>query len=204
MTQTAVKVLVFSDIHGDVRALEKLAAAPADIYSAAGDLSNFGRALDACAKILAPLKEKVWMLPGNHETEEQIARLCEQFGFVNFQKRVKKIGNTRWAGLGYSNITPFNTPGEYTEEQIGEILKGMAVDGEGELYVAAHVPPIDTKLDEVAKGKHAGSKEVRKWVEEKRPKYLFCGHIHECEGREDRIGETKCFNVGKKGYLVEV
>jgi len=199
-----MNVLVFSDIHGDVKALEKLARTPAGIYIAAGDLSNFGKTLETCARVLAPLKEKVWMLPGNHETEEQIGKLCEQFGFVNFHKQVKRIGQTTWAGLGYSNITPFNTPGEYTEEQIGQILRGMKVDEGGELYVVAHVPPVSTKLDEVAKGRHAGSKEVRKWVEENKPKYLFCGHIHECEGREDQIGETKCVNVGKKGYVVEV
>jgi uncharacterized protein len=34
--------------------------------------------------------------------------------------------------------------------------------------------------------------------------YFFCGHIHEAEGRETRIGKTKAWNVGKRGYLLEL
>ena len=52
-----MRVLIFSDIHGDTRALEKLVAQPADIYISAGDLSTFGRALANCGEILRPLGE---------------------------------------------------------------------------------------------------------------------------------------------------
>ena len=38
-----MKILIFSDIHGDLRALERVVAQPADIYIAAGDLSNFAQ-----------------------------------------------------------------------------------------------------------------------------------------------------------------
>ena len=40
-----MNILVFSDIHGDLRALERVLEQPADIYVAAGDLSTFGRGL---------------------------------------------------------------------------------------------------------------------------------------------------------------
>ena len=48
-----MKVLIFSDIHGDLRALEKIANQKADIYIAAGDLSNFGKGLDRCGACIA-------------------------------------------------------------------------------------------------------------------------------------------------------
>ena len=99
-----MKVLVFSDIHGDTRALKHLVARPADIYIAAGNLSTFGPGLDRCGQVLKPL----------------------------------------------------------------------------------------------------GSRVLREWVERAHPRYLFCGHIHECAGRQDRIGATQCINVGKAGYLLEV
>ena len=41
-----MKVLIFSDIHGDLRALERIASQQADVYISAGDLSNFGKGLD--------------------------------------------------------------------------------------------------------------------------------------------------------------
>jgi Icc-related predicted phosphoesterase len=201
-----VKILIFSDIHGDLRALENIAAQPADIYIANGDLSTFGRGLDRCGEVLKPLGERVWVLPGNHETHGDTRAFCQRYGFVDFHRHVRSLesshGPTRWAGLGYSNITPFNTPGEYTEEQIAQALAEF--DGIQSLYLVVHFPPQGTKLDEFAAGKHAGSPTLRAWVERAQPAYLFCGHIHECGGRSDRLGPTQCFNVGKQGYTLEI
>ena len=197
-----MKVLIFSDIHGDMRALDRLLAQPADIYIAAGDLSTFGRDLARSGELLQQLGERCWVLPGNHETEEQTRELCARFGLVDFHRQVKKLGATQWAGLGYSNPTPFNTPGEYTEEEIAEELARF--DGLKPLYLVVHFPPYGTQLDQVAPGQHAGSKTLRDWVEREQPRYLFCGHIHECGGKSDRLGATQCFNVGKLGYLIEV
>lgn len=197
-----MKVLVFSDIHGDLRALERLAAQPADIYVAAGDLSTFGRGLERGGEILEPLRERVWLLPGNHETHEQTRALSERFGFFDFHRQVRTMSGVHWAGLGYSNPTPFDTPGEYTEEEIAEAL--ATFNGLQPLYLVVHFPPHGTRLDEVAPGRHAGSRVLRAWVEQAQPRYLFCGHIHECAGRDDRLGTTQCFSVGKTGYLLEV
>jgi Icc-related predicted phosphoesterase len=201
-----MRVLIFSDIHGDLRSLERIVAQPADIYIAAGDLSNFGRALDRCGEVLQPLGERLWVLPGNHETQDETRAFCEQFGFVDFHRRVRSLpsatGATQWAGLGYSNITPFNTPGEYSEGEISKALN--AFDGLKPLYLVVHFPPQGTALDEFAPGKHAGSPTLRAWVDRVQPAYLFCGHIHECAGRTDRIGATQCFNVGKQGYTLEI
>jgi Icc-related predicted phosphoesterase len=201
-----VKVLIFSDIHGDLRSLERIVAQPADIYIAAGDLSNFGRALDRCGEVLEALGDRLWVLPGNHETYDETRTFCERFGFVDFHRRVRSLpaatGATQWAGLGYSNITPFNTPGEYSEDEISKALN--AFDGINPLYLVVHFPPRGTAVDEFAPGKHAGSPALRTWVERAQPAYLFCGHIHECAGRSDRVGRTQCFNVGKQGYTLEI
>jgi uncharacterized protein len=201
-----MRILIFSDIHGDMRALEKLVAQPADVYIAAGDLSTFRRHLDRCGEVLKPLGEKLWVLPGNHETHDDTRALCERFGFVDFHRQVRtlesKSGPTQWAGLGYSNITPFNTPGEYTEDEIAKALASF--DAPKPLYLVVHFPPHGTKLDEFAPGRHAGSATLRKWVERLQPLYLFCGHIHEAAGLSDQIGSTRCFNVGKEGYTLEI
>jgi Icc-related predicted phosphoesterase len=197
-----VRILIFSDIHGDWRALERLLAQPADLYIAAGDLSVFGRGLERSGELLEPLGQRVWVLPGNHETAEQSQTFCGRYGLVDFHRQVRRLGTTHWAGLGYSNPTPFNTPGEYTEEEIAEAL--AAFDGLEPLYLVVHFPPAGTRLDEVAPRRHAGSRVLREWVERVQPVHLFCGHIHECAGRRDRLGQTPCVNVGKAGYLLEL
>jgi uncharacterized protein len=201
-----VKILIFSDIHGDLRAIERVMAQPADLYIDAGDLATFRKGLDQCGEMLKPLGERLWVLPGNHETHDDTRALCRKFGFVDFHRQLRTLesatGTIQWAGLGYSNITPFKTPGEYSEE---EIAKALAVfDGIQRLYLVVHFPPLNTKLDEYAPGKHAGSAALREWVERAQPAYLFCGHIHETAGLTDRLGATQCFNVGKQGYMMEI
>lgn len=200
-----MKILVFSDIHGDTRALERLIAQPADLYIAAGDLSTFGHELERCADLLKPLGKRLWLLPGNHETHEQTRALCRTHGFVDFHRQMRILGGTCWAGLGYSNPTPFNTPGEFSEEEIGAAL--AVFEGPSPVYLVVHFPPHGSALDRVGAfhlGRHAGSRTLREWVERAQPVHLFCGHIHECAGRSDRIGRTECRNVGKAGYLIEI
>jgi Icc-related predicted phosphoesterase len=197
-----MKVLIFSDIHEDLHALERIVSQPADVYISAGDLSNFGKGLERCGEILKPLGHRVWVLPGNHETQSENRSFCEDYGFVDFHRQVRSVGTSQWAGLGYSNITPFDTPGEYSEEEISKAL--AAFDGIKSVHLVVHFPPLNTKLDEFAPGKHGGSAILREWVARTQPAYLFCGHIHETAGRSDRIGQTQCFNVGKQGYTLEV
>lgn len=201
-----MKILIFSDIHGDIRALEKVVAQPADVYISNGDLSNFGGDLETCGEVLRPLGNRLWALPGNHETHEQMRAFCQKFGFVDFHRQARTFesanGATHWAGLGYSNITPFNTPGEYSEDEIAGVLSTF--EGNNPLYLVVHFPPFGTKLDEFAPGKHAGSPALRQWIERVQPAYAFCGHIHEAAGRRDEIGATQCINVGKRGYTIEV
>lgn len=201
-----MKVLIFSDIHGDLRALENRVAEPADIYIAAGDLATFGKGLERCAEILKPLGERLWVLPGNHETHEQTRAFCQRYGFVDFHRQVRTLdsakGRATWAGLGYSSITPFNTPGEYTEEEFAAAL--AAFDGISGLYLVAHCPPGNSHLDEFAPGKHGGSSALRSWIEHAKPSYVFCGHIHETAGLSERLGATQCINVGKQGYTIEI
>jgi uncharacterized protein len=201
-----MKVLIFSDIHGDTRALERVIAQPADVYIAAGDLSTFGRGLERCCEILKALGERLWLLPGNHESHSQTRRICEQFEFVDFHRQTRILesprGVTQWAGLGYSNVTPFHTPGEYSEDEIAGALS--LFEDKKPLYLVVHFPPRDTKLDEFARGKHAGSPALREWVARVQPAFLFCGHIHETAGLEDQLGATRCINVGKQGYTAEI
>ena len=197
-----MKILVFSDIHGDQRRLRELADTPADIYIAAGDLVTWSKGLSDCGRILEPLGERVWVLPGNHESSEHITRFCSQFGLRDFHEQVFEAGGYHFAGLGYSNPTPFNTPGEYSEQELSEKLEKFA--GVSPLVLVCHAPPHETKLDQLGNGGHAGSRAVREFIDRHQPGYFFCGHIHEAAGVTVELGATRGANVGKQGYMLEI
>lgn len=197
-----MKFLIFSDVHSDLKALERLVNVEADYYFAAGDLVSWSRGLDKVGEILKLRAGKTFVLPGNHESAADIAAFCEKFGLVNFHGKHIIAGGSCIAGLGYSAPTPFNTPGEYTEEQMAAQLARFAAIQPRVLV--CHSPPKDTLLDRAGEGMHFGSASVREFIELRQPDYFFCGHIHEAEGVEERMGKTLCVNAGKRGYLLEL
>jgi Icc-related predicted phosphoesterase len=197
-----MKLLIFSDIHGDLKALERLAAMEADAYFAAGDMATWSRDLDRCLEILRPRAGRVYVLPGNHESAETIASACARFGFHDFHGQSIEAAGYHVAGLGYSNPTPFNTPGEYSERELAARLSKFS--SLKPLILICHCPPQGTPLDRVHEGMHAGSTAVREFIEKNQPEHFFCGHIHEAEGAIVEMGKTKAVNVGKRGYLLEL
>ncbi len=194
-----MKLLIFGDIHQDLEAVKSIIGQKADWYICHGDLSDRGQGLADAAQILAPLQEKLWLLPGNNETVDQIKSLCQQFGFTNFHQKAIRQGDHVLAGLGYTVPTPFATPGEIREEEFVRSLKQFA--SQKNLLLFTHDAPKATALDLISSGVHVGNQAVRDFLDQHQPLYLFSGHIHENAGKSQRLGLTTCFNVGKKGLV---
>jgi len=197
-----MKLIIFSDIHKDWQALERIINKKADFYVCLGDLSNFGDGLQEAGEKLSFFREKLLLLPGNHETTKQAEELCQEYGFVFFHRKILKIGKYQFAGVGHSTITPFNTPGEVTEEQMEDFLTFFR--NKDNLVLFTHTPAKETNLDLIPSGEHVGSKAVKKFLEEENPLYYFCGHIHESAGKTDKVGKTKCYNIGKQGIEIDI
>ena len=197
-----MKLLIFSDIHNDWKALDRLLAIDADYYIAAGDQVTWAKGIDRAGEILALRSGKMYVLPGNHESAEMVAAMCARHGLHNFHEQHIQAGRWYVAGLGYSSPTPFNTPGEYTEPQIADRLNKFA--DLTPLVLVCHAPPYDTALDQIRPGLHAGSRSVREFIDTYQPEHFLCGHIHEAEGVAVQLGRTRARNVGKAGHLLEL
>lgn len=202
-----MRLLVFSDLHGDLRALGRLLAIEADYYICAGDLVNWNKGLARVGPAFARRAAQTYVLPGNHETADGIAAFCREFGLHNLHQTAVELGGWHVAGLGYSSPTPFDTPGEFSESEIEQRLRPFA--GLRPLILVCHAPPKNTPLDRAGTGKHFGSQAVADFVVRERPRYFFCGHIHEAEGvqhewRVDGEVATVGVNAGKQGYLLEL
>src|ERR1039458_6473276 len=197
-----MRLLVFSDIHGKKSALERLMDIDADYYFAAGDLATWGRGLEQLAPVLQKRAERMYVIPGNHESGADIARLCEQCGFQNFQGQTIQIAGYAVAGLGYSNPTPFDTPGEYTEQELAARLEKFA--GFDPLILICHAPPQDTKLDPAGEGQHFGSTAVRDFIDRHPPPSFSCAHSPEAAAPADPFGRTLGWTVAIQGKVLEL
>jgi len=196
-----MRMLIFSDVHNDFVRLRQLMDTEADYYVAAGDTLTWERGYDEAGEILASRGARVLMLPGNHESAARMDALCRRFGLCHFHRQHIQVAGFHVAGLGYSSPTPFHTPGEYSESEMACNLEPFAALDP--LILICHCPPKDTLLDRVREGVHAGSQAVADFLPRREPRLFFCGHIHEAEGVEQRIGATVARNVGKRGYLLD-
>jgi len=197
-----VKILLFSDIHSDLAALRRLMAIEADAYFCAGDLVNMKETLSAAGDIIGPRASRTYIIPGNHESSQQIADFCQEYGLTDLHSRSVLLEGIHLAGLGYSNITPFDTPGEYAEPEIASRLEPFAALKP--LVLVCHCPPKDTPLDRAAEGLHFGSPAIRTFIDQHQPLRFFCGHIHEAAGTETTLGLTPGMNLGKRGHLLDL
>jgi len=109
-------------------------------------------------------------------------------------------------GCGGSNVTPFNTPMELSEDEIyATLMAGYEqVRGHRPLLMICHTPPFETRCDRIVGGKAVGSTAARRFIEDVKPEVCISGHIHESAG-VDAIGPTRVLNAGPfkgGGYIV--
>ncbi|MFA4646887.1 metallophosphoesterase [Pyrococcus kukulkanii] len=199
-----MRVLAITDIHGNYREVKTLAGEldDFDVILIAGDITHFGNGREA-EKILSPLLgtgKPLLAVMGNCDGRD-VLKTLEKLGISVHNKRVEVRG-VGIVGFGGSNVTPFSTIWEFSDEEIYESLRRNYKEGD---IILTHAPPYGTKLDKTFSGVHTGSRGLRKFIEENQPPLCICGHIHEGRGVE-RIGRTIAVNPGplSRGYYAMV
>jgi putative phosphoesterase len=193
-----MRILALTDIHGRVDYPERVTdqMRKADLILIAGDITNFGDKEEAGAvlRVLTALNSRILAIPGNCDRPGVQSTLRD--GRMNLHATSRIIGNTFFFGIGGCNKTPFHTPLEYTEQEIETMLNALPIPSTAHgTVVVSHAPPYGTKLDKMFFGFHVGSRALRKFIEERKPDVLLCGHIHEARGF-DHIGRTLIINPG--------
>jgi uncharacterized protein len=203
-----MKIVSFGDVHMATRNLGRMAEVlrDTDLIIVSGDLTNFGGVKDA-RKVLDDVRRAcphVLALPGNLDLPE--VKLFLEAERIALHGRGIVVDGVGIFGCGGSNITPFNTPTELTEDEIYQTLSSgyAAVQGHRPLLMVCHTPPYETKCDRIVGGQAVGSIAARRFIEEVKPDLCISGHIHESAGI-DAIGPTKIINAGPfkgGGYIV--
>jgi Icc-related predicted phosphoesterase len=115
---------------------------------------------------------------------------------------------------GFSTPTPWDTPREVSEEELGRMLEESAStlrDPQAAVF-NVHCPPADTHLDQApqldaelrpkvdATGlrmSSVGSTAVRELIERLQPLLGLHGHVHESAATQ-KLGRTTCINPGSE------
>lgn len=167
------------------------------------------------AERLRPLDVKVYISPGNDDDFIVDEVLNDSDFVINPEEKVMEIlPGISMLSFGYSNPTPWNSPRELPEAELGRRLAVLAEGmpaGDLSIY-NVHVPPLDTPIDQAAKldanlkpivegGQVAmigvGSSSVRDLILKHQPAVGLHGHVHESAGAI-RLGKTVCINPGSE------
>jgi len=200
-----MKILVISDIHGKyIKSIDYLKKNSFDLIILTGDITDFGPT-ELAEEILNEISSfniPVLAIPGNCDPIN-LYKSIDNSKAVNIHGKTVTIKNIGICGFGGSNITPFNTPLEFGEIEIYNNSHRLMKEIQNHeiTILVTHVPPLDTKTDQLPSGEHVGSKSLRKIIEEFQPSINVCGHIHEARAI-DKIGKTNIINPGmlKEGY----
>ena len=158
---------------------------------------------------------------GGNDDDPAVLEAIHREGTQSFfacENMVAQIDETHtMISLGYSTPTPWKTPREVSDEELGDMIDNMVktVADMQTCIFNFHDPPVDSTLDTCPKldwstdppkpivqaGQMvmygAGSKSVRQAIETNQPLLGLHGHIHESQAVA-KIGRTTCVNPGSE------
>jgi uncharacterized protein len=198
--EPTVQLLAFSDIHRDLRQAGRLAerARDVDVLVAAGDFASVHRGLEELIDMLVAIETPTVLVPGNNETDSALREACRGWSAARvLHGEGTEIDGVAFFGLGAGvPVTPWGWSFDLTEEEAADRLAACPDGG----VLVVHSPPkgyVDGK-------RHLGSEAVLRTIEEKQPRLVVCGHIHEAAGEEARVGATRVINAGPDGTIVDI
>jgi Icc-related predicted phosphoesterase len=181
--------------------------------------ARLGEWVQLAEERLAGTHVRVYLCGGNDDTDEVLTALDDaQDRVVNCENRIVPIDDEHvLVTVGYSTPTPWETPRERTDEEIGEVIGKLLaeVSDPSKAVFNFHCPPLDSSLDTCLKldasvwpptpvienGQPvyygAGSQAVGDALDAYQPTVGLHGHIHESRGAT-KFGRTPAFNPGSE------
>ena len=209
MKKTKLRILAFSDLHGNEKALSALAKkarkANVDVIICAGDFTVFEHNILRIMRKLDAIGKPVLLVNGNHEDAILVAEICKTL------KNVRQLHRKIYCDDRFPDYAFISHGGEGFDH-VSEDFERFAATATNKIkqlqrlkkkiIFITHQPPHGTRLDFI--WKHHGNKSYTRFVRKVQPLLHVCGHLHETQGKKDRIGKTALINPGPKGQIVEV
>ena len=196
-----MKLFTFTDIHGNKKLLnsliKKIKINKPDLILCAGDLTNFGTNLKQLLNKFKPLNTPLLIIPGNHETNQQLTKACKKTKFaINLHHKSYEILNYTFFGYGLGGF-------ERTDKHLESIIqKFKKTIKDKKTILITHQPPYHTKLDYIKIIGYTGNKSINKFIKIIKPIITISGHIHENNNKKDKLYSTILLNPGTKGKVL--
>ena len=196
-----MKLLVFSDIHADLRAASSLVKRSADVDAVigAGDYGMPCKGLGEMISALMQIEKPTVLVSGNCENTDDLKSACRAWhnAHVLHGEQITIDGMSFYGIGGGIPITPIGSWSyDFSEDEASHLLKDSPSGG----VLISHSPPkgiVDISSD----GRRLGSTALRDAIINKNPLLVVCGHIHASAGQIDRFGETTVINAGPQGII---
>jgi Icc-related predicted phosphoesterase len=199
------KILSIADLHGSqyrlnivIKNVEKYTP---DLVVICGDITQFGPG-EMAKNLLDQIPVETFAVHGNIDTENVLNGIDKSKAKNIHLKRVKKNG-IPYIGIGGESHLLFSTRFSFSNNKTEETIRHLI---DGSTVLISHIPPFGLQ-DKVFLGIHSGSKELRKIIDDCKPRLVLCGHIHEDPGYTKTNGTivVNC-SMGKKGEgaLIEI
>jgi len=199
-----MKILAAGDLHGDKKAAKELAERAVkehvDLVILNGDIVEEGD-VEGIVGIFKEKNQKVLILPGNHEMPATTQFLADLYGFTNIHAYSMQLGDIGLFGCGGANMGL----NQLNDKETFYALKSgfERVKKSQKKVMVTHMHPANTMIEKFSQFV-VGSKGLKKAIDEFQPDILICGHVHEAEGIEEKIGKSTVINVGKIGKIIEL
>ncbi|MBD3319152.1 hypothetical protein GF342_04560 [Candidatus Woesearchaeota archaeon] len=204
-TREKLKILAFSDVHGDKQLIaslhKKAEEEQVDLVLICGDFTDYKEeATEGLIKTFLDKKTPVAIMSGNHEDSMSTAVLSDIYGITHLHGR-----SISYKGVGIfgSGGTTQIGPHRISEREMADNLKAAhdRISYCKKKIMVTHEHPSESSFELDV---FPGSKSIKEAVTQFKPDILLCGHIHECEGVEEIIDETRVINVSKRGRIIEL
>ncbi len=198
-----MKILAASDLHNDTAAAERLAdyaeKKQVDLVLILGDISIFGELTDGMIEPFVKKNKKVAFVAGNHDMPGTSEALAQEYKIIDLEHRAIVYDGIGFFGAGGGNMFP-NMVSD--EDMLDSLRKGFRyLKGANKTVMATHIHPSDSIIEKFS---FPGMEAITEAIHEMKPDIHLCGHIHEMEGFEETIGDTKVVCVGKRGKILEI
>jgi len=203
-----MKIIALGAILGNLEPIKLIREeiVQSDLVLLTGNITNYGGWNEAktTIEILKMLNPNILAVMGSVDTKAVLDFL--EYEDISIHGIGRIIENVGIYGVGGGNRTLFNRPTELNERDINKLLHDgyQSVKDCEFIILVSHIPSLNSKLDETARGDHVGSKTIRSFIFKNQPKVLLSSSAYG-GAKLDRFGMSYIASPGPLkmgGYVI--